>query len=91
MGAKIGMGEYITRWSPSHFMLYFITGCLCPNHLEEFMGFGVLWEIIERVMGTISKKEKFWTSGGWQGQLLDLMFNFLGYKFSELFYTYLHI
>ena len=91
MSVKFFEGTMITRWSISHMMIFFIIGCLCPNHLEEFMGIGLLWEIIERIIGIISKKETFWTSGGWQGQLLDLIMNFIGYKSSELFYTYFHI
>ena len=91
MDKKIGGSTYFTRWSVSHFMLYFIIGNLCPHHLKEFMIIGVLWEIIERIITTMTESQQLWTNKGWGGQLTDLFMNLLGYKFSELFYGIFNI
>ena len=91
MDKKIGGSTYFTRWCFSHFMLYFIIGNLCPHHLKEFMIIGVLWEIIERIITTMTESQNLWTNKGWGGQLTDLFMNLLGYKFSELFYGIFNI
>ena len=85
------MFHIITRWNISHMLLYFILGSLCPNHLNEFMIVGLIWEIIERIFATMFESPTLWTSNGWKGQMIDLVMNLLGYKFSELFYGVFHI
>jgi len=91
MDKKIGDSTYLTRWSISHFMLYFIIGNLCPHHLKEFMIIGLLWEIIERIISTMIESPNVWTNKGWKGQLYDLYMNYLGYESSNLFYGIFNI
>jgi len=91
MDKKIGNSTHLTRWSISHFMLYFIIGNLCPHHLKEFMIIGLLWEIIERIISTMIESPNVWTNKGWKGQLYDLYMNYLGYESSNLFYGIFNI
>ena len=82
---------FLTRWSLSHVLLYFILGSLCPNQFYEFMIIGLLWEIIERIFGMMNETTYFWTSDGWRGQTVDLIMNIIGYKLSALFFPLFHI
>lgn len=79
----------ISYWRLSHIFIYFIMALLCPNNLTLFMILGVLWEITERLVGFITAKEKFWTSGGSYGQAMDILMNFIGYKLGEFVHPYL--
>ena len=68
----------ITGWEFSHFILYFIIGIFSPK-FYEILFFGVLWEIFEYVYGVYTNRKKYWTSGGVQGQLTDIIMNILGF------------
>lgn len=68
----------ITGWSISHFLFYLIIGFILPNFYWILLA-GVLWEIIEYMMGVIMKDKNYWTSGGISGQITDLIMNVLGF------------
>ena len=75
--------KHITGWSITHIIWFFIMGYLCPGHIQEFMLMGILWEVLEKIIGILTGKEKFWTSGGTKGQITDLIMNYIGYVVGE--------
>lgn len=69
----------ITGWNITHFLSNFVIGLLCPNrHLFWITG-GILWEVFEFSYGYFTDRLKFWTSGGINGQIMDIICNILGY------------
>ena len=75
--------KHITGWSITHVIWFFIMGYLCPQRVEEFMLIGIFWEVLEKIIGKLTGKENFWTSGGTKGQITDLIMNYIGYIVGE--------
>lgn len=73
----------ITLWIITHFICYFIVGKLCPNNLKLFLSLGIIWEIFEKIYGYITNGDKYWTSGGYHGQIKDICVNMLGYYLAQ--------
>lgn len=57
-------------WALSHATLYFMLGYLFPKHLFILMLMGIVWEVIETGLGTVSD----W----WFGRTTDIAFNLVG-------------
>ena len=52
---KINYNGYLTNWTISHFVVFAISGYLCPNNTYLLIAIGVLWEIIELFLEYTSK------------------------------------
>lgn len=57
-------------WALSHTILYFMLGYLFPEHLFILMLMGIVWEVVETGLGTMSD----W----WFGRTTDIAFNLVG-------------
>ena len=66
-----------TGWRISHFLLHLLLGFLFPNKFILFFCLGILWEIIEYIIGLV-------TNSNWWGETLwahfqDIIANSLGF------------
>ena len=77
----------LTYWSLTHFFWFFIFGLLAPNSRVILFILGLLWEIIEKLYGKYTNKEKYWTSNGIIGQITDLVMNMVGYELGHSLYS----
>ena len=74
----------ITGWHLSHLITYFIVGKLCPNNFYTYILVGIGWELFEYLYGIYTKKPLYWTSGGYTGQLTDIIMNIIGYSLAHI-------
>ena len=70
--------EYIPvdRWIFSHFMVFMIAGAVYPKQGLKLFGIGVIWEIIEVILGYIYNNKSDFT--WWYGSYKDPIANGLG-------------
>jgi hypothetical protein len=68
----------ITGWSATHFIVFAIAGYYGHKHIICLMLIGILWEIIEIILGYITKSNKTEDSIWWYGSFSDIIVNFLG-------------
>jgi len=68
----------ITGWSISHFIVFAIAGYYGHKHIICLMLIGILWEIIEIILGYITKSNNTDDSIWWYGSFSDIIVNFLG-------------
>lgn len=52
---KVGYNGYFTNWSISHFVVFAISGYLCPNNKFFLILIGTLWELFEIFLQYTSK------------------------------------
>jgi hypothetical protein len=52
---KLNYNGYLTNWSISHFVVFAISGYLCPNNIYALMIIGIIWEILELILEYNSK------------------------------------
>jgi hypothetical protein len=72
------------KWQLSHFIVYMIAASLYPHYKYTLFVFGVIWEIVEVILGkifitdidTISKIDKI--NQWWYGSPYDIIANGLG-------------
>ena len=76
-------------WGLSHFIFFFIVGLICTKQPVMFMVIGICWELFEYFYGHLTNDVLYWTSGGIQGQLMDILMNFLGYMSAQLLSYYI--
>lgn len=69
----------LTAYQASHVLMYFIVGYVDFLALEEVVGASILWELVEFGFGKMSGQERYWTSGGTDGQFKDIALNMSGY------------
>ena len=74
----------LTYWSATHFLVYYAIGKMCPNKYLFFLFVGIMWELIEKIYGTLRREEQYWTSGGYKGQIIDIIINLLGYHLAHI-------
>ena len=82
-------GQPCCSWWPiSHFILYLILGFLFPDYQLEFILIGIVWELLECLMGFICRdfssvkkgddangvEYVYWMSGSFK----DIIFNIIG-------------
>lgn len=60
------------KWQLSHFVAYMVAASLYPHYKYILFGLGIIWEIIEVILGQLSNS--IW----WYGTHLDLIANGLG-------------
>ena len=73
MGVKKTMGKKIINgWNLSHIALYFILGVLSPSNIYLWFTLGIIWEIIESILG------KMYGTEYWHGNFEDLLYNAIG-------------
>jgi len=82
---KVGQTKCCSYWPLSHFILYVIWGFLAPECWLFFSIVGVIWEMVESIIGTNSKKnddigvnKNVQYTNWWSGSITDLIFNSLG-------------
>jgi len=68
----------ITGWQISHFLSFSVAGIMVPR-VYWILLVGVLWEFVEYILGVVLDKKDYWTSGGIDGQLKDIIMNCLGF------------
>jgi hypothetical protein len=52
---KINFNGYLTNWTTSHFIVFAISGYLCPKNIYMLIAIGILWEIVELFFEYTSK------------------------------------
>lgn len=101
---EIDVDFHINGWSISHYVLFTIVGYNFPKSFFFAMFMGVLWEIIEHMIGTFkpsilkytncnrkSTKESSSDTAGkywWYGKKEDIVVNFLGFITGHFIYCY---
>jgi len=85
LGKLCGENGMYCSWPISHFILYLVLGIACPRIWPILFAAGIVWEIIEWIIGNfLSEKESEETvqtqySNGWMtGKWSDLLFNGAG-------------
>jgi len=80
--------EAINGWSISHIMFYIGAGFLFPNCWKMFIILGILWELLECIVGTMYKSGLTESSEinndkayqvFWEGRWSDLVMNTIGF------------
>lgn len=82
----------IAGWPISHFICFFIAGLLFPNCFVLIFFLGVLWEIVETVLGTLntlyepqSKADGVLYHERWMsGRVEDIIFDMIGFWMGKL-------
>ena len=101
---EIDVDFHIDGWSISHYVLFTIVGYNFPKSFFFAMFMGVLWEIIEHMIGAFkpsilngitncnrkSTKESSSDTAGywWYGKKEDIVVNFLGFITGHFIYCY---
>ena len=63
------------KWQLSHFIVYMITASLYPHYKYTLFGLGIIWEIVEVLLGHIyASSNSVW----WYGTPKDIIANGLG-------------
>lgn len=88
-----------SSWPISHFILYMILGMLFPDCVLLVIVIGIIWEVIEEMIGYIERKtgykientlssDKTQYSGTWcRGNPYDILFNIAGFYFGKFIVT----
>lgn len=78
-------------WPISHFVLFLILGFLFPNCVLLIITLGIVWELIEVMMGKLVVGDKWqrqplrqggnveYTQDWWAGSAKDILFNIAGF------------
>jgi len=68
---------HLTGWRISHLLLHMILGIIYPDKLLLFFTLGVIWEVIEYLIGAYSS-DKWWGGSVW-AHAQDIIANTLGF------------
>jgi hypothetical protein len=77
-------------WPISHGILFFIIGILFPDCDIIAIGGGIIWELIEMLMGSVTSKQRQgvrrsakskieYSKNWWAGSMKDILFNIVGF------------
>lgn len=78
-------GIRLSGWGISHFVMYLLIGLICPHCWKEATVLGIIWEVVESILGNIfvndtsdttdsNIKYKLW----WDGDPQDIVINSIG-------------
>ena len=73
--SKLFISSYFDQWQLSHFIVYMIAASLYPHYKYTLLILGIIWEIIEVLLGHIYPDSNgVW----WYGTYKDIIANGLG-------------
>lgn len=64
----------LTPWQVLHVVLYTIAGYFFPHCVIEFFIIGLVWEMYEKMLGSLTKDYTWWSGY----RIHDIMYNLLG-------------
>lgn len=74
--SKLFINSHFDQWQLSHFIVYMIAASLYPHYKYTLFVFGIIWEIIEIILGQFFARSK--DNQWWYGSHYDIIANGLG-------------